>query len=108
MKSTLANAAELLALDNHGCIASQWVRGSGNYIQARPIPIHCRKIKPWEVDCLPHGARRRAIKLFEAHPRAQAIVLVVDVDSLQQDLAAARAADEKKAARAAARAAKTA
>lgn len=77
MKNTVQNALEI---ENKGgaVLASDWVRGSGNYIAKRPVPQFCREVEKRDVSTLAGKTRRTAERLMKAHPRAQKLICVVD------------------------------
>ena len=92
MNASLKNAVEIW--NKGGVVAvSEWTRGSGNYVSARPVPVGCYKFDLDAILTRPeYGwtfqnpkarqlsdsviARLRAFR--KARPRVQRIICVVD------------------------------
>lgn len=68
--------ALLEVMDAGGAVlSSDWTNGRGRYITRRAVPPFCKRIEKFEACKYP----KRIQKMFSDHPRAQAVVAVVDM-----------------------------
>ena len=64
----------LNATQHAAVLSSEWVEGSGRRTRSLPVPPFSARVERFEYDRQPQRIRR----VFDKHPRAQAVVAVVD------------------------------
>jgi hypothetical protein len=90
MKLTDKNAVEIF--NKGGAVASSdWMRGSGNFVSARPTPEKCVKIVVGKKDCnfgelsLLCGEARKAVsELLFKRPKIRKVIVVKDWDEVKE------------------------
>ena len=61
-------------------LTSEWVNGSGAHTTRRVVPPYCERIVRGIADCYP----RRIRLMFERHPRALAVVAIVNMRAVNK------------------------
>jgi hypothetical protein len=77
MKITKPQQSSIDQLASRGgaALASEWTNGSGRYVTKRAIPPTAARFERKEYSVSPAAAKA----LFDAHPRALAVVAIVEV-----------------------------
>ena len=63
-------------------ITSEWTTGAGKRTTRRTIPPFCQRIKRWQSKAYPVRIQR----LFEKHPRCEAVIAIVDMRAARRTL----------------------
>ena len=83
MKLTDKNAVEIY--NKGGAVASSdWMRGSGNFVAARPTPEKCVKILAKNIGELCGFSKRAVQELLLERPRVRKVIVVKDWQAVRQ------------------------
>lgn len=88
---TRAQATSLRELRARGgaVITSEWSNGHGNYITRRAVPLFSARIDRSSAMRLGTKLPRRIRRVFEAHPRCEAVVAITNMRGANKALAPA-------------------
>lgn len=67
----------LLKSSGGAVMTSEWAEGSGRRTRLLDVPPYSKRIERWEYKYQP----KRIKKVFDAHPRCQAVIAIVDMGS---------------------------
>ena len=77
MRMTHRNALEILG--KGGAVpAGEWITGTGNFVNPRPVPQGCIKVYTKDLGTLHGISRDYAEKLLAARPKTRAMIVVDD------------------------------
>lgn len=93
MTRVQADALEELRERGGAVITSEWVNGHGNYITRRAVPLFSDRIDRAAAMRLGTKLPRRIRRVFDAHPRCEAVIAITDMRGANKALA--READSR-------------
>ena len=65
-------------------LTSEWTNGAGKHTTRRAIPPYAERIERWELET--RALPKRITSVFARHPRAQAIVAIINMRAARKAL----------------------